>query len=72
VRLLQALLQSAGHVLTPKSLIARIWGPEGATQEMLRQLVYRLRNKLDAELGVPISIETIQNEGYVLKAFPEN
>ena len=72
VRLLQALLQNAGHVLAPKSLIARIWGPEGATQEMLRQLVYRLRNKLDAELGVPISIETIQNEGYVLKAIPEN
>jgi DNA-binding response OmpR family regulator len=72
VRLLQALLQNTGHVLTPKSLIARIWGPAGATHEMLSQLIYRLRNKLGAETGAPISIETIQNEGYVLKTFLEN
>lgn len=71
-RLLQALLQNTGHVLTTKSLIARTWGQAGATQEMLKQLIYRLRNKLDAESGVPIWIETIQNEGYVLNASPEN
>jgi DNA-binding response OmpR family regulator len=71
-RLLQALLQNAGHVLTTKSLITRIWGPDGATQEMLKQLIYRLRNKLDIEPGVPISIETIQHEGYALKTFSEN
>jgi DNA-binding response OmpR family regulator len=65
-RLLQALMQNAGHVLTTSSLIARIWGPEGATHEMLKQLVYRLRNKLEAEPGAPILIETIQNQGYGL------
>jgi DNA-binding response OmpR family regulator len=71
-RLLQALLQNSGHILTTKSLITRIWGHEAATQEMLKQLIYRLRNKLDAAPGVPISIETIQNEGYMLKSFSEN
>jgi DNA-binding response OmpR family regulator len=71
-RLLQALLQNTGHVMTTKSLITRIWGQEGATQEMLKQLIYRLRNKLDSESGAPVMIETIQNEGYVLKAFSEN
>ena len=71
-RLLQALLQNSGHVLTTKSLIARIWGQNGATQEMLKQLIYRLRNKLDAGAGAPISIETIPNEGYVLKALQES
>jgi DNA-binding response OmpR family regulator len=71
-RLLQALLQNAGHVLTNSTLIARIWGPEGATQEMLKQLVYRLRNKLEAEPDVPVSIETIQNNGYELTPLPEN
>ena len=73
VRLLEVLLQNTGRVLTTRSLITRIWGQAGATQEMLKQLVYRLRNKLNnTEPGVPIVIETIQNEGYVLKLLTEN
>lgn len=71
-RLLQAFLQNAGHVMTTGSLIARIWGADGATPEMLKQLIYRLRNKLETEPGTPILIETIQNRGYVLTALPEN
>lgn len=71
-RCLQALFQNAGHVLTTQGLIARIWGPEGATQEMLKQLIYRLRNKLDSEPGMPALIETIPNQGYVLNLPPEN
>lgn len=67
-RLLQALLQNAGHVVTTSSLIARVWGPDGATQEMLKQLIYRLRNKLEAETGAPLLIETIKDRGYALSA----
>jgi DNA-binding winged helix-turn-helix (wHTH) protein len=44
----------------------RVWGPEGATNEMLKQLVYRLRNKLATSLGDQSPIETIPNAGYVL------
>lgn len=66
-RLLQSLLQNAGHVVTTNSLIARVWGPEGATGEMLKQLVYRLRNKLETESGAPLSIETVKDRGYALK-----
>lgn len=71
VRLLQALLQNLGHVLSTKSLIARTWGQAGATQDMLKQLIYRLRNKLDADPSAPILVETIPNEGYVLKLLQE-
>jgi DNA-binding response OmpR family regulator len=70
-RLLQALLQNPNHVLSTKSLIARIWGPGSATQEMLKQLIYRLRKKLDSESNVPISIVTIQKAGYVLETSPQ-
>lgn len=63
-RLLQALLQNPGTVLSTESLILRIWGSEAATSEMLKQLVYRLRTKLGA--GFPTLIETIPNTGYVL------
>lgn len=69
--LMEALFQNAGHVLTTENLIARIWGPEGATPEMLKQLVYRLRAKLNEERA-PINIKTIRQEGYVLEIFSEN
>jgi DNA-binding response OmpR family regulator len=65
-RLLRALMQNPDRVLNSDTLILRVWGPEGATNEMLKQLVYRLRNKLDTEAGTPSLIETITNAGYVL------
>jgi DNA-binding response OmpR family regulator len=63
-RLLQALLQNPGSVLSTESLILRVWGPEAATSEMLKQLVYRLRSKLGP--CSPPLIETSPNAGYVL------
>jgi DNA-binding response OmpR family regulator len=63
-RLLQALLQNPGTVLSTESLILRVWGSEAATSEMLKQLVYRLRRKCGPD--TPPIIETIPNSGYVL------
>ncbi len=65
-RLLRALMQNPDRVLNNDSLILRVWGPEGATNEMLKQLVYRLRNKLETEAGATSMIETIPNAGYLL------
>jgi DNA-binding winged helix-turn-helix (wHTH) protein len=69
---LEALFQNTGHVLTSQSLITRVWGPEGATPEMLKQLIYRLRVKLNAKPSLPIWIRNVRDEGYALEAFPEN
>lgn len=65
-RLMQALMQNAGHVLSNESLIARVWGPESATSEMLKQLVYRLRIKLQPESPDKSLIETVLGQGYIL------
>lgn len=65
-RLMRALMQNPDRVLSNDSLILRVWGPEGATNEMLKQLVYRLRNKLETGPGVESPIESIPNAGYVL------
>jgi two-component system response regulator MtrA len=65
-RLLRALMQNPDRVLNNESLIVRVWGPGGATNEMLKQLVYRLRLKLEQEGGIPPLIETVLNAGYVL------
>jgi DNA-binding response OmpR family regulator len=71
-RLLQALLQNSDHVLSTRSLITRVWGTDGASPEMLKQLVYRLRNKLESKPAAPVLIRTIHNQGYVLGAPPDN
>jgi DNA-binding response OmpR family regulator len=68
--LLQALLQNPGTVLSTESLILRIWGSEAATNEMLKQLVYRLRNKLGPDSST--LIQTIPNTGYVLNPPPDH
>lgn len=68
--LLEALFQNAGRVLTTESLIARVWGSEGASEEMLKQLIYRMRIKLSVAPAPPICIKTIREEGYLLEMFP--
>jgi DNA-binding response OmpR family regulator len=66
VRLLRALMQNPDRVLNTDSLILRVWGPGGATNEMLKQLVHRLRSKLETETSLSNLIENIPNSGYVL------
>lgn len=65
VRLLEALMLNVGQVLTSEQLIAAVWGAEGGDRTMLKQLVYRLRTKLEGT-DQPALIETIPNVGYTL------
>jgi two-component system response regulator MtrA len=65
-RLMQAFMQNPGRLLPAESLILRVWGQEGATQEMLKQLVYRLRNKLDLFPGDRSILENVVGQGYML------
>lgn len=65
-RLMLALMQNVGHVLSTESLISRVWGQESATSEMLKQLVYRLRNKLQPESPEKNLIENVVGQGYIL------
>jgi DNA-binding response OmpR family regulator len=76
-RLLDYLMLNAGHVLTAESIIQHVWGAEGGDRDMLRQLVHRLRSKINqatsiegaavGETGLP-RIETIPGLGYGLVA----
>lgn len=65
-RLLEALMLDAGRVLSSESLIRAVWGAEGADRTMLKQLVYRLRSKIEPEPTHPTLIETIPGIGYAL------
>jgi DNA-binding response OmpR family regulator len=65
-RLLEYLMLNAGHVLTHGAIIDHVWGPEGADVDMLRQVVHRLRNKIEPDASQPIYIETVPGLGYGL------
>jgi DNA-binding response OmpR family regulator len=66
VRLLEMLMLNAGQVLTSEQLITAVWGADGGDRAMLKQLVYRLRTKLEAGAPQAALIETIPNVGYTL------
>jgi DNA-binding response OmpR family regulator len=63
-RLLELLMSNCGQALSAEFLIDRVWGPEGADRTMLKQLVYRLRRKIEADPASPVYLETVANAGY--------
>ena len=64
MRLLEALMLNAGQVLSTDGLIDTVWGIEGGDRTMLKQLVYRLRTKIEPDPTQPIYVETIPGVGY--------
>ena len=66
-RLLEALMIHAGQVLTTDDLISDVWGSGGGSHEMLRQLVKRLRVKVEAEPTNPLYIHNVPGLGYTFR-----
>lgn len=63
-RLLDCLMINAGQVMTSDAIIDHVWGPQGGDRDMLRQLVRRLRQKIEPDHTNPFYIETIPGLGY--------
>ncbi len=67
-RLLQHLMAHPGQVLPSEQLIEHVWGYEGTGDRvLLKQLVRRLRRKIEPDPANPRYIETIPNVGYSFK-----
>lgn len=62
--LLERLMINPDRVLTAENLIDAIWHAEGGDRTMLKQLVYRLRAKIEPDPSNPIYIETVPGVGY--------
>jgi DNA-binding response OmpR family regulator len=45
-------------------LIDYVWGSAGADRSMLKQLVYRLRQKIEADPSNPLMLTTVSGIGY--------
>jgi DNA-binding response OmpR family regulator len=66
-RLLEYLMLNAGHVLTTNDLISDVWGASGGNSEMLRQLVRRLRTKIEDDPTKPYYIQNLPGLGYAFR-----
>lgn len=64
-KLLETLVLNSTQVLPTNTLIDRVWGPGGGDKAMLKQLVYRLRRKIENESN-EVFIEAIPGIGYAL------
>ena len=63
-RLLEYLMLNAGQVLTFDAIIDHVWGPAAADRDMVRQLVHRLRMKIEPDSSEPMYIDTVPGLGY--------
>jgi len=62
---LDYLVRHAGKVLSRDAILTRVWGPEylGET-ELVKQFIYRLRQKIEADPRKPRFIHTVPSTGY--------
>ena len=70
-QLLQTLMLNKDQVLPADALIDHVWGPNAADRAMLKQLVYRLRAKIEQVAAGAVRIETLPGVGYSLVTIPE-
>ena len=66
-RLLEYLMLNSGHILTTDDLISDVWGASGGNSEMLRQLVRRLRAKVETDPTKPYYIQNLPGLGYAFR-----
>jgi DNA-binding response OmpR family regulator len=66
LRLLQMLLANAGHAISSDRLLVQVWGHRsGGDRQLLKQLVHRLRQKIEADPAAPALLRTAAS-GYKL------
>lgn len=64
-RLLHLLMNNSGRVLPSELIVDRVWGYSGeGDNTLLKNLVYRLRHKIEPDPGQPCHIQTVAGEGY--------
>ena len=70
-RLLHYLLVNAEHTLPAERLTQHVWGYRGGDdRQILKQLVHRLRHKVEQNPAEPEYVITIAGVGYMLRPTP--
>jgi DNA-binding response OmpR family regulator len=67
LRLLQMLLANAGRTVNSDRLLMQVWGHRNSgDRQLLKQLVHRLRQKIEVDPAVPQLLQTSAGTGYKL------
>ena len=67
LRLLQMLLANAGRTVSSDRLLVHIWGHRNSgDRQLLKQLVHRLRQKIEPNPALPQLLQTAAGAGYKL------
>jgi DNA-binding response OmpR family regulator len=67
LRLLQMLLANAGRSVNSDRLLVQVWGHRNSgDRQLLKQLVHRLRQKIEADPANPTLLQTAAGSGYKL------
>jgi DNA-binding response OmpR family regulator len=67
LRLLQMLLANAGRTVHSDRLLLQVWGHRSSgDRQLLKQLVHRLRQKIEPDPANPVRLQTAAGSGYKL------
>ncbi|HEX5045578.1 MAG TPA: response regulator transcription factor [Gammaproteobacteria bacterium] len=70
-RFLQLLIAQAGRTVSTDRLLVHVWGNRaGGNRQLLKQLVHRLRQKVEDDPSAPKLIRTMPNAGYSIDPAP--
>jgi two-component system response regulator RegX3 len=73
LRLLQLLLANAGHTIPSERLLRHVWGNRASDdRQLLKQLVHRLRLKIEPDVTEPRYLVTVSGVGYSLRPTGED
>jgi len=68
-KILRFLMRHAGRTLTTDAILAHVWGPEYIGEpDLVKQYIYRLRQKIEPDPDNPRYIHTVRGEGYYFEA----
>jgi two-component system response regulator VicR len=62
---MRLLIRHNGKVLSRDAILAQVWGPERVGEpDLVKQYIYRLRQKVELDPGTPEYIHSVRGEGY--------
>ena len=68
-RFLQLLIANGGRPVATERILGYVWGRRaGGNRQLLKQLVHRLRQKVEPDPGDPVLLKTVPNAGYLIDA----
>lgn len=67
LRLMQLLFAHGGRTVPTERILVHVWGNRaGGDRQLLKQLVHRLRQKIELDAAEPRLLRTVPNSGYML------